>query len=100
MTSTGDSKTNGSAQTIGRSTFDKFVLILGIVESLSTLPQIYQIWVNKQVAGVSVFTWFSYSLIECIWLAYGFRQKDKALIGGSISWGIMELLVAIGALVK
>ena len=100
MTNDINTEATEKIQTAGRSTFDKFVLVLGVVESFSTLPQLYQIWINKQTAGVSVITWFSYSLIECIWLAYGIRQKDKAIIGGSISWGIMELLVAIGALVK
>ena len=83
-----------------RSLFDKFVLILGITESLTTLPQLYQIWIKNQTAGVAVVTWISYCLVECIWLAYGIRQKDRAIIGGSLSWGLMEALVAIGVLVK
>lgn len=83
-----------------RSTFDQFVLVLGIVESLTTLPQVYQIWIKGQTAGVSLFTWISYCLVEGIWLAYGIKQADKAIIGGSISWGLMEALVAIGVIVK
>jgi uncharacterized protein with PQ loop repeat len=83
-----------------RNLFDKFVLVLGIVESLTTLPQLYQVWVNGQTVGVSVITWAGYCLVECVWLAYGIRQNDKALIGSSISWGLMEALVTVGVLVK
>jgi uncharacterized protein with PQ loop repeat len=83
-----------------RSVFDRFVLVLGVVESLTTLPQVYQVWVKGQTAGVSEITWISYCLIECIWCVYGYRQRDKAIIAGSLSWGFMEGLVAIGALVK
>jgi uncharacterized protein with PQ loop repeat len=83
-----------------RSSFDRFVLVFGIVESFTTLPQIYQIWVKHETAGVSVITWFSYALIECIWFAYGKKQQDRAIMAGSLSWGLMELLVAIGTLIK
>lgn len=83
-----------------RSTFDQFVLFLGIFESFSTLPQLYEVWIKGQTAGVSLATWIGYCFIESIWLVYGIRQKDKALIGGSLSWGIMEALVAIGLIVK
>lgn len=83
-----------------RSLFDRLVLVLGVVESLTTLPQLYEIWIEKQTAGVSVITWIAYCLVECVWLAYGIRQEDKAIIGGSLSWGIMEALVAIGAIIR
>lgn len=83
-----------------RSLFDRFVIILGIGESLTTLPQLYEVWFKHQTAGVSIITWTSYSLIECIWVIYGFRQSDPAIIGGSISWGLMEALVALGAAIK
>ena len=83
-----------------RNMFDKFVLVLGLVESLTTLPQLYQVWIKGQTEGVAVITWTSYCLIECVWLVYGIRQKDKAIIGSSISWGLMEALVTVGVLVK
>lgn len=83
-----------------RSYFDRFVLVLGIVESFTTLPQLYEIWIKGQTAGVSVVTWISYCLVEGIWLVYGIRQGDKAIVAGSLSWGVMEALVAIGAIVK
>jgi uncharacterized protein with PQ loop repeat len=87
-------------QSKSRSTFDRFVLALGIVESFTTLPQLYQIWVKHETAGVSAITWFSYAIVECIWFAYGKKQQDRAIMAGSLSWGIMELLVAIGAIIN
>jgi len=42
-----------------RSAFDRFVLVLGVVESLTTLPQVYQVWVKGQTAGISEITWIS-----------------------------------------
>lgn len=95
-----DNVNQAKKQATSRSLFDKFVLVMTIVESLSTIPQLYQVWINKQTVGVSLFTWLAYSLIECVWFIYGLKQKDKAIIGGSLSWGVMELLVVIGLLVN
>ena len=83
-----------------RTLFDKFVLFLAVVEPLTTIPQIYQVWIKGQTAGVSALTWALYCLVEMIWLIYGIKKKDKAVIAASLAWGIVELVVAIGAVIK
>jgi len=83
-----------------RSRFNTFVLIVGVIEPLFTLPQVWQIWVDKETAGVSAPTWFFFTLIGIVWVIYGFQQKDKPLIVSSILWVILEGAVFLGVVVR
>jgi uncharacterized protein with PQ loop repeat len=80
--------------------FNTFVLIFGIVEPLFTLPQVWQVWVDKQTMGVSELTWFFYTFTGFVWVAYGIQQKDKPITASSIMWVILEGSVFFGVLVR
>lgn len=70
-----------------------------IVEPLMTIPQIYQIWSTKQAQGVSLLSWVFYLIAAVIWLLYGIKVKDKAVIIASVLWVFVEGLVIAGILV-
>lgn len=74
------------------------VLLVAIVEPLMTIPQIYEVWVNRQIAGVSLTTWMMYAVAAVIWLLYGLQLKDKPLIISSGLWILTELAVVAGIL--
>jgi len=77
----------------------KLVLVAAIVEPLMTIPQIYQIWSNKQAQGVSLLSWSFYLIAAVIWLFYGIKVKDKAVVIASILWVLVECLVVVGIIV-
>lgn len=74
------------------------VLIVAIAEPLMTIPQIYEVWVNHQKAGVSLLTWAMYVVAAFIWLLYGLQLKDKPLIVSSSLWILTEAAVVAGVL--
>lgn len=63
-----------------------------------TLPQIYEVWVNHQTAGVSLLTWGMYIVAAFIWLLYGLQLKDKPLVISSFLWVVTEAAVVTGVL--
>lgn len=81
-----------------RDHFRSFMLVVAVVEPLTTLPQIYQVWFKNQVAGVSLLTWSLYILVACIWLIYGIKIKDTPVFVASILWAAMEILVVFGVI--
>lgn len=79
--------------------FGKFMLAVAVIEPLTTIPQIYQIWSHKSAAGVSLITWLFYTLTACIWLVYGIKIKEKPVIISSVMWILAEGLVVLGILI-
>jgi uncharacterized protein with PQ loop repeat len=77
----------------------KLVLAAAIIEPLMTIPQIYQIWGTKKAQGVSLLSWSFYLLAAVIWLLYGFKVRDKAVVWASILWVLVEGMVIVGILV-
>ncbi len=74
------------------------VLAIAVIEPLMTLPQVYEIWVNKNAGGVSSLTWGLYLIAAIIWLLYGLQLKDKPIIISSVLWLGFELAVVVGTL--
>lgn len=75
------------------------VYFVSFVEPLTTIPQLYSIWINKLTAGVSILTWLGFLLAALVWLIYGLSQKDKALIISGSLWVITEGLIILGLLI-
>ena len=78
--------------------FERFMLVFATVEPIATIPQIIEIWQHKNTEGVSLLTWFFYTLTSCIWLAYGINKKDKPLIISGLMWVASQGLVVAGLL--
>ena len=79
--------------------FDKLVYIAGIATPILTLPQLFEVWVNKNAIGVSLFTWCSYLLMAIIFSIYGFLHKEKPLIIMYVSMSIIEFFLIIGIII-
>ena len=75
---------------------DKIVMVVAIFSPLATLPQLYKIWVEKLVSGVSLFTWSMYFIFTIPLFAYGIVHKDKPIIVMYLLWLIIGALVVMG----
>ena len=78
---------------------DAIVMVVAVVYPLSTIPQILDIWIGRQVQGVSLLTWLSFLVLQAILLVYGIIHKDRKL---TIMWGLwvlMYALVVVGLLI-
>jgi uncharacterized protein with PQ loop repeat len=80
--------------------FERFMLVFATVEPLATVPQIIQIWSGNSTAGVSLSTWFFYTITSTIWLVYGFKINDKPIIVSGVLWVFSQGLVVVGILLN
>lgn len=80
--------------------YAKLMLIFAVTEPLATIPQIYQVWSSKSLAGVSLTSWILYTITSTIWLIYGFKIKNKPIAASGALWVSTQLLVVIGILVR
>jgi uncharacterized protein with PQ loop repeat len=77
---------------------DKLIYVVGIVEPLMTIPQILQIYIGKNVAGVSLFSWTSFLCFGIVWLIYGLIHKSKPIIFTYTIWIIVEAIICFGVI--
>ena len=61
-----------------RSWIDKVLPVLSTVTMLMTLPQIFTIWVDHEVRGVSLLSWGTYLVAACFWFVHGLQQRAAA----------------------
>ncbi len=78
---------------------DKLIYLIALVWPILTLPQVYMVWVEKNAAWLSLFTWTAYVVSPILWLIYGIVHKEKAIIFSNILWIIVDLAVLIGAVI-
>lgn len=75
---------------------DKAIFVIGAFGPIMTIPQLLEIWVGRNAAGVSIATWASYLFISSFWLTYGLIHREKPIIFVYILWIIMESMIVIG----
>jgi len=64
-----------------------------------TLPQLAEVWIARNVAGVSPITWGSYFILNIFWFVYGITHKEKPIIIASILWMVLDMLIVVGVFV-
>ncbi len=77
---------------------EKLVLAVAIIEPLSTIPQIIDIFTTKDTTAISLVTWILFAIAAVIWLAYGIKIKNTPLIVSSALWVLTESIIVIGIL--
>jgi len=78
---------------------DNLVAILSFVLPLSALPQIYNIWVLKNVQGVSFLTWLLFLIMQFPFFIYAIVHKEnrlKILFG---LWCVVYVIILLGLIV-
>ncbi len=79
-----------------KSFVDKIIVFVAVIAPLTTIPQILKIYLEKQVAGLSLETWLMYTVFNVIWVAYGVFHREKPVIISSTLWFTVDLLVTLG----
>jgi uncharacterized protein with PQ loop repeat len=77
---------------------DRLTYGAAIVEPMITIPQVYQIFRDQSAAGISITAWIGYEILQIIWLWYGIVHKDKVIIVYSLLYGVIQMMVIIGAI--
>ncbi|QSH39311.1 hypothetical protein JXR01_03350 [Candidatus Kaiserbacteria bacterium] len=75
-----------------RKVVDGFMTIIGIVASVSSIPQVLKIWETGDVAGISLATQVIALGAVISWFLYGLYIKNKPL---AITSGLSTLVLGI-----
>ena len=75
-----------------REIVDKLMTVIGIVASVSSIPQIYKIWETGTVSGISLTTQLIALLAVISWFFYGLYIRNKPL---AITSGLSVLVLSI-----
>ncbi len=76
--------------------FDTAVMLLGFVEPLFVLPQLYQIYNTQDASGLSLLTWSLYVLSSVVFMVWGFRRRLKPIYLPQAAWIVFEIMIVIG----
>jgi uncharacterized protein with PQ loop repeat len=78
---------------------DRFLLVVAVVGPLLVLPQILKIYVGQNATGVSALSWGLLALFNIPWILYGAVHGDKPITMGYSIWFVVNIIVAVGALI-
>ena len=71
---------------------------MSVFTLLMTVPQVLTIWIGRQAAGVSVWSWGAYLFSALLWFWYGVQKKDRNIYLPCIGWIGLDAGVIAGAL--
>lgn len=77
----------------------RFQRVLGgvsIATMAMTVPQVWTVWVDRQTAGVSVWSWGAYLIGALLWFWHGLRQGDKNIYLPCVGWVLLDAAVIAG----
>ena len=77
---------------------DKLVYVFIFVSPLMTIPQIWKIWIDRTVEGVSVITWAGYIIPALFWIIYGIEHKEKPIMILYVLWIFIYFVIISGVL--
>ena len=67
---------------------ENLVGVIAVIYPLSAIPQIIEIWMNKNVEGVSLLTWSLFLILTIPLISYAIIKKDRRL---TIMWSLWSL---------
>lgn len=73
--------------------FDTFLIVAAILNPLTAIPQMYQIYKYHTSSGVSIITWAAGAILSVPWLVYGLIHKEKSHIISYTLWTVFNLIV-------
>lgn len=59
---------------------DKSIYVIGISSVAVNIPQLWDIWVEKNTSGVSLVSWTGFFLGSIFWLGYGWIHEEMPII--------------------
>ena len=77
---------------------DRMVYFTGALSIVMSIPQVLQIYLYNNVAGISFITWFTFLINATIWTTYGVVHKDKLIILMYVSYFIIDVMIVAGIL--
>jgi uncharacterized protein with PQ loop repeat len=93
------SKTPAAAPAPPPSPLEKLLRFMSVATMLMTVPQVITVWVDREVAGVSLLSWGAYLVSACLWFVYGIQKQDRTIYLACIGWIALDAAIVIGVIV-
>lgn len=77
---------------------DILIYPVALVSPIMTIPQLTQIWVHGNAAGISLATWSSYAIVSGFWFIYGLHHKEKPVIISGLFLFVLQSAIVLGVL--
>lgn len=78
---------------------ERAVFGVGLINPLTAVPQLYQIWGLHAVGGLSLVTVGAALLMSVLWTTYGVLTRQTALWSTSVLWIGMNGATVVGVVV-
>jgi len=59
---------------------DTLLIVFAGVFPVTNIPQLFRIYVEKNVSGLSLTSWILYPIFTIPWIIYGFMHKEKLIM--------------------
>ena len=79
---------------------DKLLPAMSVFTMVMTVPQVWSVWVQGEVQGVSLLSWGAYTVAACLWFVHGLQRRDRTIWVSCIGWLILDAAVVAGVLLK
>ncbi|MDB5161762.1 MAG: hypothetical protein JWM52_270 [Candidatus Saccharibacteria bacterium] len=79
--------------------FDRFIILVGILNAVATIPQVLQIWIGQDATGVSLISWSYYTFGSVMFLIYGLIHRELPIIVNYSIALMLYALIVIGTLI-
>ncbi len=63
-----------------KSIVDTILYPLAVFSPLFTLPQVYKVWIEQNIEGVSALSWFLMGCMAMLWFFHAVQHKDRLLM--------------------
>lgn len=78
--------------------FDHLMYVVAVVAPLLTVPQFLDVWIRKDVSGLSLFTWSAYAVMSFLWLLYWKEHHKTWILLGHIIILLLNSGIVLGIL--
>ncbi len=72
---------------------DALALLVGFIQPIATIPQIWIVFETQNASSVSFFTWTAYNCASVVLLLYGLHHKLLPIIVAQILWIIVQTVM-------
>lgn len=79
--------------------FDRIIILAGVLTVFATIPQVLEIWVNKNAIGVSTISWGYYVFYAALFTMYGFIHKEFPIIFNYSIATVLYMMVLVGSVI-
>lgn len=76
--------------------FHRVLFGFGIINPLTAVPQLHNVWVLERVGGISAITTTAALAMAVLWTVYGLLERRTVLWATSVLWIVMHAATLVG----